>query len=592
MQELLAAPASDGRRHWSGRAACVAALVAASLLLACPSAPAAAAANRLQLVSSKQLDPRLLELTMRTPAIAGQVKVRVLLPAGYAGSGRRYPVLYLLHGSSADASQWTTTQKGEQYTAQLPLIVVMPDGGVGGEYTNWSNGGAGGPPEWETFHIDQLLPWIDAHFRTIATRSGRAIAGESMGGLGTMEYAARFPDKFAVAASLSGAVSLASQFGQAGVAFNEALEGVAPGTIYGPLATEGVNLRAHSPTDLAINLGSTRILMYGHNGLPGGPSGGNPDPVEVAVHEMSQELDAALNSLRIPHLWDDLGAGAHSAPYFDQELALALPPIMATLQHPAPSPASITYASTAPTYSEFGWAVSLDRAVSEFSTLEHASARGFALSGSGDGTVSTPPVYTPGAAYRVALTPSVSGEPGAAQAEGTCSTPPGSPVSTVLCAPGPAAPPDATAQPISAGRTTERTITATPGGRLTIPVDLGPANTSQEYDASGSNASTLIYRTSVAITSAKTTTPSQHRACTSKRSVVIRVPGAGRIRSARVTVDRKRVRAHLIGRNAIRVTLPTRPRGRHRIVIRARMRSGATRTIVRHVTTCAGGGSR
>jgi S-formylglutathione hydrolase FrmB len=484
----------------SAKATLAARLVGAVVALVLLGCSTAFAAGPLQVVGSRQLDARLLELTMSTPAIQGEVKVRVLLPAGYATSHGRYPVLYLLHGSQADAGQWTTTQMAEPYTADLPLIVVMPDGGVGGEYTNWDNSGAGGPPEWETFHVDQLIPWIDAHFRTIASRSGRAIAGESMGGLGTMEYAARFPDTFAVAASLSGAVSLASPVGQGGVAFNEALEGVAPGTIYGPLATEEVKLRGHSPPDLAINLADTRVLMYAHNGLPGGPFGGGPDPIEVAVHEMGQELDAALTGLEIPHLWDDLGAGAHSAPYFDQELALALPPVMATLEHPAAAPASITYASIDPTYRQFGWTVSLRRAVREFSTLEHASTSGFALSGSGSATVTTPPSYTPGASYRVGMTESVTGEPGAARPEGACATEPGEPVSSESCLPGATPPPNATMQPLVPGTSTDRLLAAGPDGRLTIPVVLGPANTSQEYRA-GLNLSTLIYRTWVTIVS-------------------------------------------------------------------------------------------
>jgi S-formylglutathione hydrolase FrmB len=473
-------------------------MVLASLFLGCPTA---LAAGRLQLVGSHRLDARLRELTMRTPAIANQVKVRVLVPAGYATSHRRYPVLYLLHGSSGDAAQWTTTQRAEPYTARLPLIVVMPDGGIGGEYTNWDNGGAGGPPQWETFHVDQLVPWIDAHFRTIASRRARALAGLSMGGLGTMEYAARFPDMFAVAASLSGAVSLVSPVGQAGVGFNEALEGVAPGTIYGPLATEEIKLRSHSPPDLAINLGNTRLLMYAHSGLPGGPFGGGPDPIEMAVHEMGQELDAALRALGIPHLWDDLGAGAHSAPYFDEELALALPPIISTLRHPTAAPARITYASSDPTYHEFGWTVSLRHAVREFSTLEHASAGGFALSGSGSATVTTPPSYTPGAIYRVVSTPSLTGEPGAARPEGACAVPPDAPVSSESCIPGATPPPNATMRPIVPGASTTRMLVAGTGGRLTIPVALGAANTSQEYSPAGSNLSTLIYRTSVAIAS-------------------------------------------------------------------------------------------
>jgi S-formylglutathione hydrolase FrmB len=104
------------------------------------------------------------------------------VPASYAAHpGARYPVLYLLHGALADWRSWTDAGDAERITAGLNAIVVMPEGGNGGWYTDWFNGGAGGPPEWETFHIDQLIPWIDGHYRTLADRDGRAIAGLSMG---------------------------------------------------------------------------------------------------------------------------------------------------------------------------------------------------------------------------------------------------------------------------------------------------------------------------------------------------------------------------------------------------------------------------
>jgi hypothetical protein len=134
--------------------------------------------------------------------------VRVLLPGGYASSGeRRYPVLYLLHGSVDDYRSWTDKGDAEHLTAGLPMIVVMPDAGSGGFYSDWYNNGAGGPPEWETYHVRELIPWIDAHYRTIASRAGRATAGLSMGGFGAMTYPSRHSDLFVAAASFSGAVN-------------------------------------------------------------------------------------------------------------------------------------------------------------------------------------------------------------------------------------------------------------------------------------------------------------------------------------------------------------------------------------------------
>jgi hypothetical protein len=77
------------------------ALLAASLLLT--AAPARAADNPLQLVATTRIDTRLSELTFRTPAVAGETHVRVLLPSTYDDSGKtRYPVLYLLHGATLD----------------------------------------------------------------------------------------------------------------------------------------------------------------------------------------------------------------------------------------------------------------------------------------------------------------------------------------------------------------------------------------------------------------------------------------------------------------------------------------------------------
>jgi S-formylglutathione hydrolase FrmB len=85
----------------------------------------------------------------------------------------------------------------------------MPEGGDIGSYTNWvgwSNGHF--RPQWETFHIGQLVPWVDDNFRTSRTAGGRAIAGLSMGGLGAMKYAGTHSDLFSAVGGFSGTVSL------------------------------------------------------------------------------------------------------------------------------------------------------------------------------------------------------------------------------------------------------------------------------------------------------------------------------------------------------------------------------------------------
>ena len=97
-------------------------------------------------------------------------------------------------------------------TAGKPIIVVMPDGGHAGWYSNPVSSFVG-PRNWETFHIAQLLPWIEANFRTFAEYDGRAVGGFSMGGFGALKYAAKYYGHFASVSAHSGPASLRRDFG-------------------------------------------------------------------------------------------------------------------------------------------------------------------------------------------------------------------------------------------------------------------------------------------------------------------------------------------------------------------------------------------
>src|SRR5690349_13945192 len=83
----------------------------------------------LTVVSAKQDGPRLWHLSVRTAALSRPVDVNVLLPVHYAANARRYPTLYLEHGTSGRASDWLEQGDVTAATARFPLIVVMPDAG-------------------------------------------------------------------------------------------------------------------------------------------------------------------------------------------------------------------------------------------------------------------------------------------------------------------------------------------------------------------------------------------------------------------------------------------------------------------------------
>jgi S-formylglutathione hydrolase FrmB len=408
-------------------------------LLVLPAQGAAAADPRL--LGSERLSPRLQELTLRTPDLAEPTKVRVLLPAGYASHPkRRYPVLYLLHGAAGSQASWTTAGDTEAQTAKLPLIVVMPDGGKGGFYSDWYNDGTGGLPRWETWHIDGLIPWIDGRYRTVADRSGRALAGLSMGGFGAFSYAARHPDMFTAALSMSGAVDPPLVPNVLG----------ADGVLWGPFETEEVRWRARNPLDLAGNLRGLALWLRTGNGQPGGPypSRATTDVIEYGTGLMTDRVHARLQRLSIPHVYDNYGPGHHIWPYWRRGLEQTLPGIMARFRRAPRPPARITYSSVDPRYSAYGWTVSVRRRALEFSTLANAGRRGFTLSGSGSATVTTPARYPPGRRLTVRV------------------------------------------------RGKSRTLRADRRGRLRVAVPLGPANAVQQYTA---GARTRVFTTRVTI---------------------------------------------------------------------------------------------
>ena len=419
--------------------------------------PATAQATGPALTKTEQLNPRLSELTFTTPALSYETHVRVLTPTGYDASGHtRYPVLYLLHGAVDDYKSWTDKGDAQAITAGLPLIVVMPDAGQFGNYTNWFNDGAFGPPEWETWHVGQLIPWVDAHYPTIASRRGRATAGLSMGGGGAMSYAARHPDLFVSAASFSGAVDTNSP-GVQGV--NEA-SGLSdgsqtPGAIFGQRATEEVRWRAHNPWDLAANLHGLFLTLRTGNGQPGGPGGDSGDPIEAEVHTESVNMHDRLDELKLPHVWDDYGAGGHAWYYWQRDLRETLPDIMRTFAKPPAPPSPFDFRAVEPKYGVYGWRVAIDRPALEWSELHAASAKGFKLLGSGTARVRTARYYRPHSIVRA----------------------------TVRAGAGPKT------RKLRAGR----------NGRVTVDVPIGPGNAAQEYSPAATASGTPVHAVKVAL---------------------------------------------------------------------------------------------
>jgi S-formylglutathione hydrolase FrmB len=375
-------------------------------------------AGGIHVVSVTRLDGRDINVKTLSASLRRAVDVRILLPSGYDEHPlARYPVLYLFHGTSGRASDWVSMGGAEATTAGLPLITVMPDAGFngdgGGWFTNWVDTTTTlGPSQWETFHVAQLIPWVDANLRTIALRRGRAIAGLSQGGFGAMTYAARHPDLFAAAASFSGApeIDRDADVIAGSTAVIEAtamgLDGVEPDAMFGSRATDEINWQGHDPSTLMTNLRGMALYMWTATGQPG-PYDTAPNPsasgIELLTHESTQRFHDHLVAAGIPSYYDDYVYGTHTWAYWARDLRQFVGPMMATFAHPS-TPSVVSYESIDRQWTQWGWSVALIRpAPQEFSRLGQASARGFTLEGSGRATVTTPAAYRPGSTATVRL---------------------------------------------------------------------------------------------------------------------------------------------------------------------------------------------
>ncbi|MDX6283125.1 MAG: hypothetical protein QOH03_4196 [Kribbellaceae bacterium] len=151
--------------------------------------------------------------SFRSSTLGEDLAYNVYLPAGYAASTARYPVLYLLHGRGDSMAAWTQ-MKGQLDTMIAagdipPTIAIMPDAPWSSRasyYVDSAYKGKDPGRPVETALIHDLVPQVDATYRTITERTGRAIAGYSMGGSGALRYSMVYPELFGAAIVLSPAV--------------------------------------------------------------------------------------------------------------------------------------------------------------------------------------------------------------------------------------------------------------------------------------------------------------------------------------------------------------------------------------------------
>ncbi|QDU23692.1 alpha/beta hydrolase-fold protein [Urbifossiella limnaea] len=187
--------------------------------------------------------------------VTGQTRhVVVYTPPGYdADTQKRYPVLYLQHGGGEDETGWTRQGKANFILDNLiaggkavPMIVVMEKGYA-------ARAGAAAEPKGKGFNfgafedvvVKELVPMVDATYRTVADRDHRAIAGLSMGGAQSMQIGLTHLDTFSAVAAFSGAGKVDPKTGYGGVFADAAAFDQKVSLLYLHSGTSGLDAGIH-----------------------------------------------------------------------------------------------------------------------------------------------------------------------------------------------------------------------------------------------------------------------------------------------------------------------------------------------------------
>lgn len=324
-------------------------------------------------------------------ALAFTSGVCIYLPPDYRTSDLHYPVLYLLHGAFGWQDDWVVQGDLQAIMDRVrdgdptqDMIVVMPDGGYMAEWRDEGDGSL----QIESYVIDHVIPYVDTWFRTIPDRRGRAMAGLSNGGAGTLRMAAHHPDRFSVVTAMSAALPV-----------NAAADRTDVYAVH------------NDPTELAANLNEVELALTW--GQTCGTAAECTDPDLLGGYGFEQACCnnwayvAQLERVRTREYVHEPTAGGHSWPWWQLWLEvnhgeflrdhLADPVADLSELGQLGAPREFGHRSIDDVVDIYGWTIRTDEArATEMLELSAVTSAGLTLTGSGLTTVTTPPSHTPG----------------------------------------------------------------------------------------------------------------------------------------------------------------------------------------------------
>jgi len=245
---------------------------------------------------------RIQSYQLKSSLMGREMPYKIIFPAGYRNDGngnRRYAVLYLLHGLFGHFDNWTDKTKIVDYSEPYNLIIVTPEGGDGW----YTDSATVANDKYESYIIQELIPEIDKKFRTVADRKNRIIAGLSMGGYGAIKFGLKYPDKFSLVGSFSGALD-APLRGQENKNLRPSIV-----SVFGP---DGSKTRTDNDIYRMVREASAETMkslpyVYFACGT------------EDFLFQPNREFDTLLLEKKVPHEYREL-PGAHTWDFWDAQV--------------------------------------------------------------------------------------------------------------------------------------------------------------------------------------------------------------------------------------------------------------------------------
>ena len=241
---------------------------------------------------------RIEDVTFPSAALGRSMQYRIVLPSSYLLQPQSRPrVLYLLHGRGGSYTNWQTMSHIAEAASLSSFILVMPPG----DESYYLNAAYKPDSRYEDYITQDLIRDVELHYRVTTERSGRAIAGVSMGGFGAVSLALKHPEMYFFAGSLSGPMD----FAERGFNFNNPDKSMVDTRLFG----FGIMRRKEDPLHLIRRFRSRQEevpFLFIACGLQDG------------LIDVNRAFAKRLDATSIPHIYSE-ASGGHNWTYWNAE---------------------------------------------------------------------------------------------------------------------------------------------------------------------------------------------------------------------------------------------------------------------------------